>query len=128
MPTATRRGDLYIELLTRVTGQSLAPNNGDEKAALDSIHALFPLTRDILHKHGPGCGQFAKLAIPVLNQIVRPFAAKWHQLSLAECFKDETRCAQFREALAALQAKLECYTQALGKMADVEDFTKLESA
>ena len=33
-------------------------------------------------------GEFAKLTIPVLNQIIRPFTAKWHRLSLAGAFED----------------------------------------
>jgi len=37
--------ELYVELLTRVTTQSLLPESGDEKAALDSVYAIFPLTR-----------------------------------------------------------------------------------
>ena len=33
--------DLYVELLTRVTTQYLTPEAGDEKTALDSVHAIF---------------------------------------------------------------------------------------
>src|SRR5437867_3782551 len=84
--------ELYVELLTRVTTQSLPSEAGDEKAALDSVYALFPLTREILRRRGSGCGEFAKLAIPILNQIIRPFTAKWHRLSLAGAFKDESQC------------------------------------
>src|SRR5205807_181403 len=63
--------ELYVELLTRVTTQDLPPEHGDEKAALESVYAVFPLTRQILRERGSGCGEFAKLAIPVLNQIIR---------------------------------------------------------
>ena len=34
--------DLYIEMLTRITTQSLPVESGDEKAALDSVYSLFP--------------------------------------------------------------------------------------
>jgi hypothetical protein len=118
--------DLYIELLTRITIQPLADEQGDEAAALKSVYDLFGLTREILHKHGPGCGQFAKLAIPVLNQIIRPFTAEWHRRTLAGDLNQPATCKVFREDLKALQAKLACYTQALAKTADVEDLTKLE--
>jgi hypothetical protein len=37
---------------------------------------VIPLTREILCKHGSGAGEFAKLAIPVLNQI-RAIAEFW---------------------------------------------------
>lgn len=81
-PTGTDRlaaWELYVELLTRITTQPLPDADGDEPTALASVHALFPLTREILRKHGPGSNEFAKLAIPVLNQIIRPFTARWHK-------------------------------------------------
>jgi hypothetical protein len=118
--------ELYIELLTRVATQHLSPDEGDEKAALDSIYVIFPLTREILRRHGSDCGEFTKLAVPVLNQIIRPFTAKWHRLSMAGAFKDNSHCKQFRSDLAALQKQLQAYTRALAAIADVEDLTKLE--
>lgn len=120
--------ELYIELLTRVTTQYLPPEQGDEKAALDSVYAIFPLTREILKRRGSGCGEFAKLAIPVLNQIIRPFTAKWHRLSISGAFSDATKCAEFRGELTALQPYLRSYTKALGSMAAVEDLTWLEQS
>jgi hypothetical protein len=119
--------ELYIELLTRITTQYLNPEDGDEKTALDSVHAIFPLTREILRKHGSGCGEFAKLAIPVLNQIIRPFTAKWHRLLLASVFDDTTRRQEFRAELFSLQIQLRNYTRALAAMAAVEDLTELEN-
>jgi hypothetical protein len=125
-PDRAAAWDLYVELLTRVTTQALAPDHGDEKAALDSVYAIFPTTREILRRHGSGCGEFAKLAIPVLNQIIRPFTAKWHRLSMAGVFKDPERCREFRKELAALQLTLASYARALAEMAGVEDLTALE--
>jgi len=119
--------DLYVELLTRISTQPLAEERGEEAAALKSIYDLFGITREILHRHGPGCGQFARLAIPVLNQIIRPFTAEWSRRAAAGEFKQPARCKEFRKALKELQAQLVCYTQALAKMADVEDLTKLEN-
>jgi hypothetical protein len=118
--------ELYIELLTRVTTQYLSPDGGDEKAALDSVHAIFPLTREILRRHGSGCGEFAKLAIPVLNQIIRPFTARWHRFSIAGAFSDKEKCKEFRNDLATLQPYIRSYTMALAVMANVEDLTNLE--
>jgi hypothetical protein len=37
--------DLYVELLTRITTQPLANDDGVELAALASVHALFAITR-----------------------------------------------------------------------------------
>jgi hypothetical protein len=125
-PDRAAAWELYVELLTRVTTQHLAPDHGDEKTALDSVYVIFPLTREILRRHGPGGGEFAKLAIPVLNQIIRPFTARWHRLSLASAFENAAQCANFRAELAALQPRLRDYTRALAAMAEVEDLTALE--
>lgn len=126
-PDRAAAWELYVELLTRITTQPLPVEHGDEKAALDSVHALFPLTRDILKRHGSGAGEFAKLAIPVLNQIVRPFTAKWHRATLAGAFQDAARRAEFRAELTTLQATLRNYTRALASLAEVEDLTTLET-
>jgi hypothetical protein len=119
--------ELYIELLTRITTQPLPPEHGTEKAALDSVFSLFGLTRDIIKRHGRGCGEFTKLAIVVLNQIVRPFTARWHRLSEQGAFKDPAQCQTFRQELTTLQTQLTRYTQMLGAIAGVEDWTKLEA-
>ena len=125
-PDRAAAWELYIELLTRVTTQSLAPEDGDEKTALDSVYAIFPLTREILRRQGSGSGEFAKLAIPVLNQVIRPFTAKWHRNSLAGAFNDASQCQAFRSELGMLQIDLRNYTRALAAMAEVEDLTALE--
>lgn len=118
--------DLYIELLTRITTQHLQPDHGDEKSALDSIHSLFSITRQIIKDNGRDCIEFAKIAIIVLNQIVRPFTAKWHKLSVAGAFDDEQKCAEFRSELTILQKELRKYTSALAGIAGVEDLTCME--
>jgi hypothetical protein len=119
--------ELYVELLTRITTQYLQPEDGDEKTALDSIHALFGLTRDTLKRQGRHCEEFAKIAIVVLNQTVRPFTAKWHKASLSGAFNDARQCQHFRSELSALQEKLRTYTRMLADMANVEDLTELEA-
>lgn len=117
---------LYIELLTRITTQPLPIEHGDEKTALDSVYSLFATTREVIREHGPECINFTKIAIVVLNQVVRPFTAKWHRKSLAGDFEDETERAVFREELAALQAELRKYSRMLADIAGVEDLTDLE--
>jgi hypothetical protein len=117
--------ELYVELLTRVATQDLAPEDGDEQTALASIHNLFGLTRETL-KNNAGCNEFAKIAIVVLNQRIRPFTAKWHKLSLDGAFKDKVRCHEFRSDLAHLQKDLRSYTAMLADMAAVEDLTDIE--
>ena len=118
--------DLYIELLTRITTQPLPKEDGDEQTALNSVFALFAITREVLKKHGREAGEFAKIAIVVLNQVIRPFTAKWHKLSLAGAFEDDKLCAEFRNELEELQQVLVIYTKMLADMAGVEDLTSLE--
>ena len=63
----------------------------------------------------------------MLNQVIRPFTAKWHRRSLANAWADEERCREFRAELTALQHSLRAYTKALADMASVEDLTTLEA-
>lgn len=118
--------ELYIEMLTRITTQYLEPAHGDEKSALDSIHILFSLTRDIIKRNGRDCIAFTKVAVSVLNQVIRPFTAKWHKESLAGAFSDVKKCGVFRTELASLQNSLRKYTSMLANLAGVEDLTQLE--
>ncbi len=119
--------ELYVEMLTRVVTQPLPSEDGDDGTALDSVYSLFPTTREILRRHGPKAAQFAKIAIPILNQKVRPFTAKWHRLSVAGAFDDEDRRTEFRGELKALQATLRDYNRMLAEIAGVEDMTDLEN-
>jgi len=119
--------ELYIELLTRITTQSLDSEHGDEKTALDSIYSLFAITRQVLKNNTRKCTEFTKIAIVVLNQVIRPFTAKWHRLSLQKAFKESDKCQEFRSELEELQATLKKYTKMLADMAGVEDLTTLES-
>ena len=118
--------ELYIEMLTRIVTQPLPSEAGDEQTALDSIYSLFSTTREILRRRGRGTIQFSKIAIPVLNQVVRPFTAKWHKESLASAFQDGSKRKKFREELERLQKDLRNYNRMLAKIAEVEDLTDLE--
>lgn len=119
--------ELYIELLTRIATQKLPDKDGDEKTALESVHSLFGITRAIIKSYGRKCIEFTKIAIIVLNQIIRPFTAKWHKVSLKGKFKDANVRKEFRKELSELQKKLIIYTKMLSDMAGVEDLTELEN-
>ena len=118
--------ELYVEMLTRIATQPLPASAGDEQTALDSVYSLFPTTREILRRRGQSTAQFSKVAIPVLNQVVRPFTAKWHQESLAGAFQDTEKRKEFRVQLEHLQADLRKYNRMLAEIAGVEDLTDLE--
>ena len=118
--------ELYVEMLTRITTQALPAQVGNEDTALNSIYSLFPTTREILRQRGRKTEKFSMIAIPVLNQVVRPFTTKWHRESQAGAFEDESRRAEFRQELAELQKELIKYNRMLADIAEVEDLTELE--
>jgi hypothetical protein len=116
---------LYIEMITRVTSQSLQPSYGQEKSALESVYSLFPLTREIIKKNGRYCINFSKIAVVVLNQKVRPFTTKWHTSFLVDISLSTEDRRIFREELLRLQKDLEKYTGLLAEMANVEDISNI---
>lgn len=119
--------ELYIEMLTRIVTQPLPTEVGDEETALASAYSLFPTTREILRRHGRNSIKFSMIAIPVLNQVVRPFTAKWHRVSLTDDFDDVDKRMEFRREFVVLQEELRNYNRMLAGIAGVEDLTDLES-
>ena len=119
--------ELYIEMLTRVVTQRLPSESGDEKTALDSMHSLFHTTREILRRYGRGAMEFSKIAVPILNQVVRPFTTKWHRECQSGAFDDKNKRLEFRRDLEALLVNLCDYSRLLAKIAGVEDLTDLET-
>lgn len=121
----TAAWDMYVELITRITTQPLAPDTGDEETALNSIYSLFDTTRNILKEKGRQATAFTKIAVVVLNQVVRPFTAKWHRKKLKGAFNNPNECDNFREELSDIQIKLIDYSHLLAELAMVEDMTLL---
>ena len=119
--------ELYVEMLTRIITQPLPLEHGDEETALNSVYNLFPVTREILKRQGRHCIQFTKIAVPVLNQIVRPFTAKWHRRKLEGAFAEKEQCNAFRQELKALQQDLKKYANLLADIAEVECLTEIET-
>ena len=117
--------NLYIELVTRVTTQPLDDDSGTEKSALESIYSIFSQTREILKKYGRKAKSFTRIAIIVLNQIVRPFTSKWHPLFENDRFNDEETCQKFRKELNDLRQNLIHYAKLLANMASVDDLTEI---
>jgi hypothetical protein len=117
--------ELYVELITRVSTQYMMPEHGDEETALKSVSRLFELTRETIKRNGRHCGEFTKIAVTILNQIVRPFTTKWHRLSIDGAFAHDVQRALFRVELEELQSTLRAYTRMLASLAGVEDLTDL---
>lgn len=118
--------ELYTELLTRVTTQSLQMGEGTEARALESVYSIFHTTREVMKRHGRHAVEFTKIAVVVLNQIIRPFTSKWHDRLMKGVLQTAEGGADFRTDLAALRPKLLAYAHMLSDMAGVEDLTLLE--
>lgn len=114
---------MYIELLTRITTQPLPAGYGDEKTALDSVYSVFAMTRGVLKENGKNCINFARIAILVLNQVIRPFTARWHKRSVDGDFSNPKNCDEFRSDLEDLQEQLKVYVKMLARMAEVDDLS-----
>ena len=116
---------MYVELITRITTQPLAQDEGDEATALESVYSIFGITREILKSKGRNAENFTKIAIVVLNQIIRPFTAKWHRKKLEGAFDNSSECFTFRSELNDLQIELIKYSKLLAELAKVEDLTAI---
>lgn len=117
--------EMYVELLTRIATQPLPDDSGIETTALDSVYSLFGITRDILRKYGKDSIGFAKIAIIILNQVIRPFTARWHKLSVEGAFQDPNQVSTFRSELQDLQVNLQNYMGMLAEIAGVEEISSI---
>ena len=129
--------ELYVELVTRVAVQSLNPQEGLVREAMNSLYSLFGSTREILRKAGPEVGashdSVGGIAITVLNNGLRPFLSKWHPLLLTweETKKNNVSPQAHEKAwdkelivrgeLDTLRQDLSQYADALGVIAGVNE-------
>jgi hypothetical protein len=120
---------LYVELVTRITVQSLETDQGLLREALNSLHTMFAITRQILREAGPDVGissaSVGGIAIAVLNKGLRPFLSKWHPLlqtweaqkppttSPKDHEKNWSLEPEMRQELLLLGIDLEQYAEAL---------------
>ena len=129
--------ELYVELVTRVAVQSLDPQEGLVREAMNSLYSLFGSTREILRKAGPKVGashdSVGGIAIAVLNNGLRPFLSKWHPLLLE--WEDQKASSTspkahekawkedvvVRSELDSLRQKLEQYANALAEISGVTE-------
>ena len=122
----TAAWEMYVELITRVATQKLPENFGDEVSALDSIYSIFQVTRDILKSHGRLAKSFTKISIIILNQIIRPFTAKWHKQKNEGLLDTEDGKKMFRNDLLLIQDEIYSYCKMLSEIAKVEDLIYLK--
>ncbi|MDJ0701855.1 MAG: hypothetical protein QNJ46_01125 [Leptolyngbyaceae cyanobacterium MO_188.B28] len=125
---------LYVEMKTRIATQQLGDDHGLLREALNSLYALFGITREILKEAGPDVGALPKksvgdIAITFLNDGLRPFTAKWHpKLQVWETTRPAGRSAkeheqnwdmetQMRVELKQLMQELTQFTNSLAEIA-----------
>jgi len=127
---------LYVELITRISTQPLAFEQGLTREALNSLYSLFGSTREILREAGPDVGasrsSVGGIAITVLNNGLRPFLSKWHPLlatwearrpdNIGAKEYEEQWCyaTQVRGELESLRQDLGQYANALAKIAGID--------
>lgn len=134
---------MYIELVTRVAVTGARSEQGSIRETLDSLYSLFPTTRNILREYGPavakpygrGSLSFGQIAVVILNEVLRPFLARWHvpfrdyemarpqgMPTLAHDAVWE-RKPEYERHFAALQQTLYVYADALARIAEVPFLT-----
>lgn len=136
-PTQRRAAwSLYVELVTRITIQSLEVDKGLLRETLNSLYSLFATTRQILREAGPDVGisreSVGGIAIAVLNKGLRPFLSKWHpalqaweiqrpsNISPKEHEQNWIEETQLRSELKLLSKDLEQYANALAEIVGIE--------
>jgi len=131
--------EMYVELVTRISVVELKPGEGLLREALSSLYTLFDTTRGILRKYGPevakpkrgGDMSFGRIAVIVLNDVIRPVLAKWHPLlldyekkksdsvSLLEHEKQWDNYEKLREVIEYTRTVLKEYSDILAKVAKI---------
>ncbi|MDG4810372.1 hypothetical protein O7634_26765 [Micromonospora sp. WMMD1120] len=122
---------LFVEAVTRVSGQPLGTGTGLVREALTSLYQLFGITREVLSQAAPtirttGRPTVEHLGIAMLNNELRPFLSRWHPRLRAweQAHPDEPESswpddAQCRAELEAMQLRLLRYVEGLGELAQV---------
>lgn len=114
---------LYVELITRSAIQTLSEDEGSEIAALESIYSIFPTTREILKEYGRKGQSFSKIAIIVLNGVLRPFTSKWHRKVQNGELENSDAALQFRNELSDLQRDLLEFVKILAEISEFDSMS-----
>jgi hypothetical protein len=124
-PDAAPAHILRIELSTRITTQRLHYRSGEEETAAESVHLLFPKVRELMSNH-PDAKVFCQIGLRLLNQVLRPYTARWHgwmtesegSAGVTARFRDERVRRMFRVELRELQARLVGYEKAFEALSE----------
>jgi hypothetical protein len=122
---------LFVESITRVSGQSLTPDGGLVREALSSLYSLFATARDVLSqttpsRHTGDSPTVEHLAIAMLNNELRPLLSTWHPLLRSweqentgrpeSEWPDNAAC---RADIEAMRQRLMRYVAGFGELAGV---------
>lgn len=107
---------LRVELTTRITTQRLHYRSGDEETAVKSVYDLFVTTRKLLTDH-PQAQAFNTAGNFLLNNLLRPYTARWHRWMVDKRFSDEGARRRFRVELKQLQKRLAHFVRLLEHLA-----------
>ncbi len=118
---------LYTEISTRDVAR-LDGGESTERSIIESTFSIFPITRDVIKKSGRDAQDVAVIAISFLNQVLRPFTAKWHKRYLNSAFTEESVKAEFLSDLEPVVEQISRYLGALAEIArvDHEEFSTKE--
>ena len=131
-PNSPPARKLHVELTTRITSQTLHYRSGSEETAAGSVHSLFATTRKLLDDHADAAA-FERVALALLNQVLRPYTARWHGWMTADVrdlnsagkpelkFRDERVRRMFRAELGELQDRLQPYLGMLEALTSASD-------
>jgi hypothetical protein len=131
--------EMYVELVTRISGIEARPGEGRLRDALTSLHHLVAETRRILRSYGPIVAQpsgggdlsFGYIAVAVSNLVLRPLLDRWHlllqewesrkpaEVSLPAHEQSWDRAIELRQELTQVRAVLGQYAALLEKAAGV---------
>ncbi len=118
--------ELYIELLTRTPLDAGFEDELEPKTTLDTAYSLMPVIREIIKRNGKECTEFAKIAIIVVQQVIRPFLARWHKQTSAGALQGD-ELEQFTAEFDSFRDSLMKFAGMLANMAGVEDLTHLSN-
>jgi hypothetical protein len=127
-PTAEDKAvawDLFTEIRTRITVESLHYRMGDEETALESVYKLFGFARESIRKQGAGSRLAAGVSIALLNTHVRPFTARWHKAKVDKRLAIEDERHKFRTELRDVQTYLIRLMNLLGEMTEGADYVRI---
>jgi hypothetical protein len=131
---------LFVETVTRVSLQPLDRDSGNLREAMNSLYALFGVTRQVLAESQPtkstrDTPTVEHLAITMLNRELRPFLALWHpKLKSWErehpgqpeaAWPDDAAC---RSDLASMQQRLARYAIGFGELGGVVNVREIMGA